>query len=275
MMIPMEPRRIPSSHRRLLAIAVKAVHAGERAALAHFDHERMAASAYKKHREIVTKGDTASNKAIIAVLKKLTPTIPICSEEGADIKADRLAKIDVAWVLDPIDGTSNYSVRLPLWGISLALVSHGVPIVGVIALPSINQLYTAVREGGAWMGRRRLSVSRTKQLRDAVALMCYGYLDAERRRGMSISDRFTPHVHVARRLGAAVVESTWVASGRADFSILNGVHPWDVAAGALIVREAGGRVITLNGREWTILDKDIIFTTPFLAPKVLRILRSR
>jgi myo-inositol-1(or 4)-monophosphatase len=269
----MKPPRISPSHRRLLAIAVKAVRAGERAALAHFGPERMEASALKKHREIVTKGDTASNAAIIKVLKKMTPSIPICSEEGADIKADKLAKIDVAWVLDPVDGTSNYSVRLPLWGISLALISNGVPIVGVIALPCMNQLFTAIRGGGAWMGKRRLHVSRTKSLRDAVALMCYGYLDAERRRGMSISDRFTPHVHVARRLGAAVVESTWVASGRADFSILNGVHPWDVAAGALIVREAGGKVVTLSGRDWKISDADIIFAAPALIPAVLRTLK--
>jgi myo-inositol-1(or 4)-monophosphatase len=273
MMTPMNRLRISPDHRRLLAFAVKAVRAGERAALAHFDHERMQASSYKKHHEIVTKGDTASNAAVIVVLKKLTPTIPICSEEGADIKADEIADAELAWVLDPLDGTSNYAVRLPLWGISLALVVRSEPIIGVISLPSIGQLFTTILGGGAWMGKKRLSVSRTKKLRDAVAFMCYGYKNRELHRGVRIASTFAPRVLMARRLGAAVVESTWIASGRADFSILNGVRPWDVAAGALLVREAGGKALALTGKGWTIADADIIFTTPTLASQVLRILR--
>jgi len=270
----MKSIKVSSDHRRLLEVALKAVRAGERASIARFSDQRMKPAGYKKHREIVTAGDMAANAAIIRLLKRATPSIPICSEEGADMPAKNLAKADLAWVLDPIDGTSNFAIRLPLWGISLALVVAGEPVIGVISLPVLGQTYASVRGAGAWMGKRRITVSSVRRLRDAVAFMCYGYRNEERRRGTRIADAFSPRVQVARRLGAAVVEATWVASGRADLSILSGVHPWDVAAGALLVREAGGKVLTTKGRDWTINDPDIVFATPNIVPEAMRVLRS-
>jgi myo-inositol-1(or 4)-monophosphatase len=264
---------ISSDHLRLLAIAEAAVRAGERAALPYFETLHLQ-TAFKKHREIVTKGDTSSNHAIISVLRKKTPSIPICSEEGADITADQLGHADIAWVLDPVDGSSNFSARLPLWGISLALVVEGEPLIGVISLPSLKQRYHAVRGNGAWMGTQRLRVSKTKTLRDAVVFMCYGYRTEACHRGIRMINAFGPRVQTVRRLGTAVIEASWVANGHADVSILDGIHPWDVAAGALLVREAGGKALTFSGREWTIMDPDIIFTTPKLAAQVVRILKS-
>ncbi len=269
----MKHQQISSDHRHLLAIAEAAVRAGERASLPYFNASHLSSS-FKAHREIVTKGDLASNHAVMSVLKKKTPTIPVCSEEGGDITKEQLTRTNLAWVLDPIDGTSNFSARLPLWGISLALVVDGEPLIGVIALPSLKQRYHAVRGNGAWMGTQRLSISQTKTLSDAVAFMCYGYRNEEQRRGIRIINTFAPRVQTARRLGAAVIEAAWVATGHADISILDGVRPWDVAAGALLVREAGGDVKTFSGREWTIADPDIIFTAPKLTASVVKILKS-
>lgn len=258
---------------QLLSVAMKAVEAGEQIAVKQFDYSMKPSFSFKKHREIVTRTDTAVNAALIKVLKKLTPDIPILSEEGGDIK-QLDSHIERAWVIDPIDGTSNFTIRLPLWGISLGLIEHGESIVGVIALPALQHRYHAIKGKGAFFGKKRMHVSSTKNIKDASGLLCYGYTDIQRTDGLQSLHDFSLVSQTVRRLGAAVIEAIWIASGRADYSVLHGIHLWDVAAGALIVKEAGGLVLRPDGKEWTIDDEDIIFTTPGIAKQVLRILND-
>lgn len=260
--------------KRWLAIAWKAIAVGEKEALRHYDLNHVSTYGYKKHREIVTQTDKRVNQVIIQVLKKLTPDIPILSEEGADIKKESLEKTELAWVLDPIDGTTNFAARLPLWGISLALTQRGDPIVGVISLPPLQHRYHAIKGGGAWYGNHRLRVSTTKSLSESISLLCFGYGDADIKRGLHVIKRVVDKVRSMRRLGAAVIEAVWIASGRADFTILNGVKPWDVASGALLVREAGGKAVNLKGKDWTSKDADILMTNPKLLTPVLKLFKK-
>jgi myo-inositol-1(or 4)-monophosphatase len=259
--------------RRWLTIARTAVQAGEKEALRRYNVNHASTYGYKQHKEIVTDADTAVNKTVIGVLKKLTPTILICSEEGADLPRNELAKTDLAWVLDPIDGTTNFVARLPLWGISLALMRRGEPIVGFISLPPLKHRYHAVKGGGAWFGNERLRVSETKKFEESIGLLCYGYEQSDIDRGLRAIARVTKKVRSVRRLGAAVIEATWVASGRADFTVLHGAKPWDVAAGVLLVTEAGGRAVNLRGKDWTTKDQNLIMTTPKLLPLILKCLK--
>ncbi len=260
--------------KRWLSIAWTAVKAGEKEAMRRFDLNHTSAYDYKKHKEIVTNADKAVNKVMINILKRLTPDIPVCSEEGADIKKEDLEKTELAWVLDPIDGTTNFAARLPLWGISLALMQRGDPIVGVISLPPLKHRYHAIKGGGAWFGKHRMHVSDTTLLSESMSLLCFGYGDADIRRGLHVIKRVIDKVRAMRRLGAAVIEATWIASGRADFTILNGVKPWDVASAALLVREAGGKAVTLKGKDWTSKDQDILMTTPKLMRAVINLFRK-
>ena len=257
-----------------LAIAMRAVSAGETVALQHFNYAKTNGFSYKKHGEIVTAVDLESNRAIIRVLKRLTPTIPILSEEGGDISESVAAKSELAWALDPIDGTTNFAARLPLWGISLALLHRGEPVLGVISLPALRHRYHAVQGGGAWFGKQRLHVSKTRTLKDAIGLLCYGYIGSEISKGIRMIHRFGKRVRSERVLGAAVVESVWVATGRADFSILHGVHTWDVAAGVLLVREAGGVALNEQGKRWTPNDSGVIFSNIPLVKPILKTLRA-
>lgn len=260
--------------RRWLSIARQAITAGERASVALFDgHASL--YAFKKDREIVTDADKQTNKAVQTILRKLTPNIPICSEEGGDIEPKKLPGADLTWVLDPIDGTTNYAARLPLWGISLALLQKGEPIIGMISLPSLKQRYHAIKGEGAWFGTHKISASQTRTISDALCLLCYGYSAKDRKNGLRFLNTFSKHARSTRRLGAAVIEAAWIATGRADVSILNGVRPWDIAAGALLVREAGGKATKLNGKPWTINDNDIIMCGPKILPAVLKTIRKR
>lgn len=246
--------------------------AGEKTALKFFDYLAADGYSYKKHRETVTQADFATNDAIIRVLKKLTPDIPIISEEGADLKESDAATTPLVWALDPIDGTTNFIGRIPLWGISLALLEYSEPLLGLVTLPSLKHRYHAERGRGAWMDQHRLRVSKTKSLKESLALICYGYRTQDARKGASIISAFKTKVRAERVLGAAVVEASWVAAGRADFSVLQGIHVWDAAAGALLVREAGGEAANFQGQNWTCKDRNIIFSNPQLLSAVLKVI---
>ncbi|OGL79472.1 hypothetical protein A3E39_00555 [Candidatus Uhrbacteria bacterium RIFCSPHIGHO2_12_FULL_60_25] len=262
-----------ANEKHWLSIATNAVRAGERVLLRHFNVNHTQKYGFKKFHEIVTEADKRSNDAIIKVLKQLSPDIPVLSEEGGTIDERAAPRADLAWVLDPLDGTTNYAARLPLWGISLALVRRGHPILGVISLPVLKHRYHAVKGGGAWMGRVRLHTSKTRDLADSIGLLCFGYDGGSYRRYRRIEPTLTEKSRSTRKLGAAVVESTWVASGRADYAILNGVHDWDVAAGTLLVTEAGGRVLTLKGEPWKMGEHDVVMSAPGIATAVLRVTR--
>lgn len=266
--------RMTRNERRLLSSANKAVLAGGRVLLKRFQVNHTARYGYKPHREIITAADQESNAAIIRVLRKLTPDIPVLSEEGGTVGAAWAKTADLVWVLDPLDGTTNFTARLPLWGISLALARCGSPILGVISLPLLGHRYHAVKGRGAWMGRVRLHASKTKRLDEALGLMCYGSGEEHRRHHLRIDPTLTRLSRSTRRLGAAVIESSWVASGRADYSILNGIHDWDVAAGSLLVTEAGGRAVTPTGMPWRMGERDIVMSAPGVAKKVLKLIRT-
>ena len=253
--------------------AVAAVKAGEKVLLKDFKRHSPGDYSYKKHSEIVTDADLKSDAAIKRVLHRLTPEISVVSEE------DKVRKQhgECYWILDPLDGTTNYTAHLPLWGISLALVCDHEILYGLISLPSMNERYAAVHGGGAWQliggSKKRIKASGTRKLKDALGLFCYGYAPDERRRGLKHVPGLSEKSRATRRLGAAVFEASWVATGRAEYSVLHGINEWDVAAGVLLVREAGGNVTTPQGKEYEIGDRDILYSAPGVTRELLRIFK--
>lgn len=253
-------------------IAWEAVTAGEKVLLASFQNLKPADIGFKKHHEIVTKADRNSNEAILKILRKKTPDFDVISEEGAPRKRN-----DCVWILDPLDGTTNYAAGLPLWGISLAYTCNYEIEVGAISLPALGERYLGIKGKGAWRitekRKERLHVSTTRDMHDALGLLCYGYRPKEVGRGLHAIPLLSGRSRAVRRLGAAVIEAVWTAGGRSDYALLNGVHDWDVAAGALIVREAGGDVTTPHGKPWMLGESDILFSTPGLTKKLHAILK--
>jgi len=256
-----------------LKAAKQALIAAERELLPRFKHEHPGKWRYKKHSEILTEADEAANHAIIKTLKKLTPDFGIITEESPRLNGPK----NIRWIVDPLDGTTNYTAHLPIWGISLALVAGDDIFLGAISLPTMNERYFAIAGQGAWvedaLGKHAIKVSDKNKIKDSLGLFCYGYLPEEKVRGLKHVPALTIKSRSTRRLGAAVFETIWVATGRAEYSVLHGIHDWDVAAGTLIVREANGEVMTPKGKRWKLGEKDLLATCPGVKKQLLNIFR--
>lgn len=204
-----------------------------------------------KHRhEIVTKADTGAEKIILALLRKETPGFEILSEEAGLLRHGS----PYLWVVDPLDGTTNFTVHNPLFSVSIGLYKSGKPVLGVVYAPYLGDMFVGERGKGATLNGRRIHVSKTKQLNHAFLTYCYGQEKKHMRRAVELYRYFKMKSVDMRQLGSAAIELSWVAAGRTDSIIIPGTKPWDAAAGALIVAEAGGKVTDFKGRPWSFVN---------------------
>lgn len=179
-----------------------------------------------------------------------------------------LSEQHVRWIIDPIDGSVNFSTRNPFVAISLAVCvpgevgnNHGrslLPTIGVIEAPLLGEQFAAVKGAGATVNGKSIQVSKTDKLSDAYLVSCDGGMTDRSKTHATIIQQFYDQVIDIRKLGSAALECAWVAAGRADGYITMKIDPWDVAAGVLIVEEAGGKVTTFDNKPWKPEQADII-----------------
>src|SRR2546423_3658614 len=202
----------------------------------------------KSELDLVTESDLASERLIIDRIKTHYPRHAILAEEsGASEPADREKESDRRWIIDPLDGTTNYAHGYPCFCVSIGLEHKGRSEIGVVYDPIRDEMFAAERGRGAALNGRRISVSRTMNL--SAALLCTGFPYDVRQRN-EFARHFANFIMAAqgvRRDGAAALDLAYVAAGRFDGFWEEGLKPWDVAAGALIVEEAGGRVSHYQG----------------------------
>ncbi len=183
-------------------------------------------------------------RALIAA--RFSDHVVLGEEFSAEAERDDVP--DYCWVFDPVDGTTNYAHGLPIFCSSLALEIRGVPSVAAIYDPSRRELYTAERGHGAWLNGVPLRVSAASTLIDS--LLCTGFpynVQQDTEALVGLFAEFLKVSRAVRRLGSAAIDLCYVAAGRLDGFWEQSLHPWDVAAGALIIQEAGGRVTDLAG----------------------------
>ena len=226
----------------------------------------------KGDRDVLTDLDLRTEHDIRAALRAATPGFGFLGEEeGGDPAGTH-------WVLDPIDGTVNFIRGLPLCGISLALIEHGTPVLGVIALPFLNRCYWAASGAGAWRDGHPIHASTAGSLPGTVlAVGDYGTGSgaADRNRiALALHARLAPTVQRIRMLGSAAVDLALVADGTLDASITLGNRPWDMAAGTVIAREAGAAVVDLDGSPHTTASRATIATAAPLRPALLQIVNA-
>ncbi len=196
--------------------------------------------------DLVTEVDVEVERMVRALLAARFPEHAVYAEElSGDDPAGRASHV---WVCDPIDGTTNYSHGLPIFCASLALEVNGEPVVGAVYDPSRGELFTAERGVGAFLNGRRLRVSSTADLVDAVLVTGFPY-DVHQRveEIVGLFARFVGRARAVRRLGSAAMDLCYIAAGRMDGFWEQELKPWDTAAAVLIVREAGGRVTGMDG----------------------------
>lgn len=224
---------------------------------------------YKGVADLVTEADTESERFILQRLKKILPKAYILAEESGGT----MHESGLTWVVDPLDGTTNFAHGFPWFCISIALVEDGEPVLGVVHHPALDELYRAGRGLGAWCNEKPISVSSAKVLRDSLLTTGFYYhKGAELRRQIGVFERVHQAVQTIRRPGSAALDLAYVAAGYFEAFWEKGLSPWDVAAGYLLVREAGGVVSDYSGNRARIKGTQTVASNRLVHEELLAIL---
>jgi myo-inositol-1(or 4)-monophosphatase len=216
--------------------------------------------------DMVSEMDQASENLIIEGILSARPGDAILGEEGGS----RDGTSGVRWVIDPLDGTTNYLYRHFAWAVSIAAEVDGTVEVGVVADPSHGEVFSAMRGKGAWCNGEAISVSGGDDLAMALVATGFGYAASRRAAQARVLPRLLPAVRDIRRNGAAALDLCWVANGRLDAYFEYGGQPWDAAAGLLIATEAGATAAGLDGGPPAA--ESIMVATPAVAGPLLELL---
>jgi myo-inositol-1(or 4)-monophosphatase len=192
--------------------------------------------------DLVSEADEKAERAIVATIRRKRPDDAIVAEEGSGARG----RSGVSWYVDPLDGTINYLYGIPQWSVSICCADASGALAAVVFDPMRDELFSALRNGGSWLGDQRLRVSDKKDLASALVATGFGYGAAERVTQGRILANVIGEVRDVRRFGSAALDLSFVAAGRFDAYFESVDKPWDWMAGALLVREAGGRVTELS-----------------------------
>ena len=241
----------------LITVMVQAARKAARVLVRDFGEVENLQVSLKGPANFVSAADRRAEEILHAELAKARPNFGFLLEERGRIEGKDPSHV---WMVDPLDGTTNFLHGIPLFAISIALVKHGTPIAGLVFNPVTDELFVAERGKGAYLNERRLRVAARRELADCIVscgIPHRGRGDlALFRRELAIVQQ---QVAGLRRTGAAALDMAWVAAGRFDGFWERSLSPWDLAAGLILVREAGGYVTDLDGGE-AILEKGSVVT---------------
>jgi myo-inositol-1(or 4)-monophosphatase len=259
-------------HSALLNVMIKSARKAGRALKRDFGEVEHLQVSLKGPANFVTAADRRSEETLREELMRARPGYGFLGEEGGRHEGSDKTH---TWIVDPLDGTSNFLHGIPHFAISIALEREGTIVAGVIYNPASDDIYTVERGKGAFLNDKRLRVAARQRLVDAVVtcgLPHHGRGDLT----LSLKEIGAVQDKVAglRRLGAASLDLAWVAAGRFDAYWERNLGPWDVAAGVILVREAGGYVSDLDGGEAPHLTGDIVAGNETLHRELLRVLRA-
>jgi myo-inositol-1(or 4)-monophosphatase len=191
--------------------------------------------------DLVSEADERAERAIVSAIRARRPDDALIAEEGSSARGSS----GVSWYVDPLDGTINYLYGIPHWSVSICCADSAGPLAGVVFDPVRGELFRATRGGGARLGEQRLAVTDKRDLASALIATGFGYDAAQRVTQGRILASVIGEVRDIRRFGSAALDLCWTAAGRYDGYFESVEQPWDWMAGAMLVREAGGRVTEL------------------------------
>lgn len=217
----------------------------------------------------VTEADKNSERMIIEKLTKHFPDHDILAEEGSSERKDSVFK----WVIDPLDGTVNFAHNYPLFCTSIALECEGKIVLGVVYDPLRNELFHAYQNGGAYLNEKQIQVSQNKTLIQSLVATGFSYnFKQNKEQALGYFEKAILHAQGIRRDGVAAIDLCYVACGRYDAFFELNLFPWDVAAGLILIEEAGGRVSRFDDSNYTIYDKEILATNSHIHQEFSQIL---
>lgn len=236
---------------------------------------KVAKISYKGRINLVTDIDKKSEALITKRLKSNFPEIPILAEEAVGRGRTELSSCGYKWVVDPLDGTTNFAHGFPFFCVSIALEKEGIPILGVVYDPVREELFYAQKDKGAFLNGRRIRVSKTSSL--SKSLLATGFAYGFKKAGDSNIENFVNFMMVSqavRRAGSAALDLCYVACGRFDGFWELDLYPWDTAAATLIVTEAGGRVSKFSGKRYSHYHKEILASNSKVHSQMIKVLRN-
>jgi len=221
--------------------------------------------------DFVTYVDKTSENRLVSELRKILPEAGFIAEENSKLKK----QINYNWIIDPLDGTTNYIHGLPVYSISIALLKGEEILSGVVYEINQQECFYAWQNGGAYLNGHKIQTSNVKKLGDSLLATGFPYREFDKLdQYIDLFKEFMKDTHGIRRLGSAAVDLAYVACGRFDGFYEYGLHPWDVAAGALIIEQAGGVIGDFSGSKNYIFGKEIIGSNPFIFEQFLKIVQK-
>lgn len=218
--------------------------------------------------DLVTEADIQSERAIVDTIRSAFPDHGILAEETGSIEGSPEAR----WVIDPLDGTTNFTHGLSVFAISIAFCHYNKPVFGTVFNPSTGELFTAIEGQGASLNDRPIAVSGTKSVRDSLLVTGFPY-NLERISGpLERFGKCLPAAQGIRRLGSAALDLCFMACGRFDGFWEEYLNPWDTAAGLIIALEAGGMITDFQGQPFSIENKQILATNGRIHTEMIKLL---
>jgi myo-inositol-1(or 4)-monophosphatase len=221
----------------------------------------------KGEHDLVTIADRASEKLIVERLRQHFPEHSILAEEGGG----QNNASEFQWYVDPLDGTTNFAHSFPIYNVTLGLERAGELIAGVVFDPVRAELFSAEKGSGAFLNGDRIHVSKAKCLAEAVAVT--GFPSRKRHQNVNVHYFYQLSMlsHGVRRTGAAATDLAWVAAGRSDLFWEFNLNPWDMAAGVLLVREAGGTVTDMQGGKFNVRSPHVLANNTLVHDETVRL----
>lgn len=221
---------------------------------------------------LVTEVDKHSEKKIIEVIKSHYPEHSIISEEVGEL----IQESDYQWIIDPIDGTVNFAHGIPICCVSIGLKYKEDLLLGTVYNPMMNELFFAEKGKGAMLNEQPISVSKKVDFKKACLVTGFPYKwPKSYEHPIKVFERFIMEGLPVRRLGSAAIDLCWVACGRFDGFWEYNLNSWDVAAGYLIVQEAGGKITNFEGQPYSVFDKETLATNGHIHEEMLGLIRKK
>ncbi len=226
---------------------------------------------YKGEIDLVTDADKAAEKLLVTAITKAFPEHAILAEEGGKIgKQDA----EFLWVIDPLDGTTNYAHGFPYFSVSIALLKNDNPVIGVVYNPISDEMFAAKLGCGAWLNDQTIKVSKIAQLKRSLLCTGFPYDMHQPNNNIERYAKLVKQTQGVLRVGSAALDLCQVACGRLDGFWECLLNPWDIAAGALIVQEAGGTVSGITDSVFNLYKGEIIASNGLVHTEMLRQLRN-
>jgi myo-inositol-1(or 4)-monophosphatase len=221
---------------------------------------------------LVTKVDRNTEQFIIDSIHKQHPDHAICGEESGE-NGDS----EYIWYIDPLDGTTNFIHGFPIFAVSIGVKHKTQMVAAAVFIPVLNYLFSASKGGGAFLNDKQIHVSKNTSLAKSLGLVGFppDRLSADFRKAMTEFDKVIRQAQAIRRTGSAATDLCFIAAGKADAFFEFGLNPWDIAAGSLIIEEAGGKITNLDGSPLNLHGRNLIATNGIIHDELLKIINSQ